>query len=611
MDNLENYDPDAQIRQCIDEAISFTVIAGAGAGKTGSLVSALIHIRNTIGKKLRSNGKKVACITYTNVAKEVIKKRTESDELFTVNTIHEFFWSQISRYQSDINKLIRNELIPLRITKKIESGVTGNSQKSIKNRQSIDHLKHALAAITTETKFSYSTSGSRDYAAGKLDHDDIIDISTSLLLKNEALKKIIAQSFPYIMIDEAQDTFSSVVDALNSLSAYNELPVIGYFGDPLQQIYEKRVGSFSGPTGSAIIKKEYNYRCSTEVIKLLNSFRPDLKQIPGPENKKGSVKITLIQSEPGEGPRSTYTIEQLERSLYKFDKAVQGFGWEHDENKKLLFLTRQMIAHRLKFSSLNKVFTGPYSSKSSEDQFKEGSHFLLQPFFDVLIPLIEAKQKNDWQLITSILRSKSPILAPEGINKHVKVRELTAIIDSTINTLLSCWQTHTTREILLIAAGCGLIVLSDRIKYHLTRSNRTESYDEDLHSKEKGDWLADSFLSMGTEELPAFRKFILKMTPYSTQHGVKGDEFKKVIVVFNDTEANWNNYSFTRLLTPSTANQNATENQYSKSRNLAYVCFSRAIEDLRIVLYTENPRSAEKELIESKLFISDQISVLS
>ena len=49
------------------------------------------------------------------------------------------------------------------------------------------------------------------------------------------------------------------------------LPIVGYFGDPMQQIYDKRAGNFIGPPGSVQITKVENYRCSRSVIDLLNA----------------------------------------------------------------------------------------------------------------------------------------------------------------------------------------------------------------------------------------------------------------------------------------------------------------------------------------------------
>lgn len=58
---------------------------------------------------------------------------------------------------------------------------------------------------------------------------------------------------------------------------------------------------------------------------------------------------------------------------------------------------------------------------------------------------------------------------------------------------------------------------------------------------------------MPTNEIESFVEFINGNTPLSTQHGVKGEEYKDVVVVFDDTDAAWTTYSFTKMLTPNTS----------------------------------------------------------
>ena len=142
----------------------------------------------------------------------------------------------------------------------------------------------------------------------------------------------------------------------------------------------------------------------------------------------------------------------------------------------------------------------------------------------------------------------------------------------------------------------------------MDRPLRAEEYDPDLHSGDKGDWLVDAFLKMPTMEIAPFVAFVSENTPLSTQHGVKGEEYKDVLVVFDDIEAAWNNYSFTKTLTPNTSGA-PTDGQYDRSRKLAYVCFSRAEENLRILLFTPDPEAAKKELISNELFEETQISI--
>ncbi|MGZ5018725.1 MAG: hypothetical protein ACXV8U_23395, partial [Methylobacter sp.] len=346
-----------------------------------------------------------------------------------------------------------------------------------------------------------------------------------------------------------------------------------------------------------------------EVINLLNVIRPNLRQEPGQKNVTGSVEIRLIKAEVGEGNRKTYSDTQHLKALEQFDTALDYFQWTQSDDVKRLFLTRQMIAHRLGFSELNRLFTGKYASKTAEDNFKEGQHFALKPFVDVLIPLIEACENNDHAVKIQIMRQYSPLLDPHGNSKLMTIKAVTDKAQAAINTLIGMWSSDTIKDILIMANERELITLSERFMEHLEREPRSEDYDETVHEQEKGDWLIDELLTYKTNELVAYQKFILGLTPYSTQHSVKGDQFKKVLVVFDDTEANWHNYSFSRLLTPVTEGKAPTDGQKQKSLNLAYVCFSRAERDLRIILFTANPSAAKQELIEKKLFADEQITI--
>jgi len=72
----------------------FRVSAGPGAGKTYWLVN---HIKNVLHQSERlGKTRKIACITYTNVAVETILKRLDaSADRVEVSTIHSFLYKHI------------------------------------------------------------------------------------------------------------------------------------------------------------------------------------------------------------------------------------------------------------------------------------------------------------------------------------------------------------------------------------------------------------------------------------------------------------------------------------------------------------------------------------
>ena len=460
-------------------------------------------------------------------------------------------------------------------------------------------------------KFEYNNTNFSNYPLGKLNHDDVINVAAYLISENANLRRIIGQKYPYIFVDEAQDTFGNVVEAFNRLCENEGLPIVGYFGDPMQQIYDKRAGDFAGPANSNLITKEENFRCSRKVIDLLNAFRQDVQQFPAGANAdvEGSVLIRLVRAEIPEGARKRYTEDQIIRASARFEEALKSWGWEGREDVKYLFLVRQMIARRLGFPELQKLFTGIFASTTAQEDYEKGEHFLIKPFVNPICPLVQAQRDGDQWKVMDILRRSSPAFDPQGVNSHRTLGEMRDLSIEFTRGLTVLWGKGTFRDILKYCRENNLCKISDRLSEHMDRTPREEEYVPDLHSSDKGDRLVDAFLKLSTNEIEPFVEFITDNTPLSTQHGVKGEEYKDVIVVFDDTEASWNNYSFTKTLTPSTSGD-PTEGQYNRSRKLAYVCFSRAEENLRILLFTPNPETAKEELISNKLFEENQISIV-
>ena len=602
---------DRDVWKCLDAHQSFALIAGAGSGKTRSLVDALARIRDREGHQLRQNGQRVACITYTKRAVEVIKTRLGFDELYLVSTLHSFLWGQIGRFQSDIREAIRLDRLPKLIAKEREKDNGGKSRDAHDARAKAERYEQDLAAIDTIEHFEYRDAKVGDYQKGQLSHDDVIEIAAYLFQENSTFRRITGLRFPYIFVDEAQDTFERIVMGLNLVCAGEGLPIVGYFGDPWQQIYDTSVGTFGPPANGETISKTENFRCSESVIRLLNAFRDDVKQYAAGENKgrEGSVVFRLVRAETPEMPRNRYSEEQITRVLAQMDAALTDWGWSDRDDIIRLFLARQMIARRMGFAELNKLFTGTYASARAEDAFGQGEHFLLKPLTATIYPLIAAHEAGDSRRIIDVLRRDSPAFAVDGPNASKTLKNMIDTSLALVDQLNTLWKSHTIRDILQFCVEKQLIPASDGLQEHLDREPRTETYDEGIHSIEKGDWLADAFFAMDVSEIPQYASFIGNNTAYSTQHGVKGEQYPKVFVVYDDIEARWNDYSFGKVLTPATIGQ-PTERQNARTRKLAYVAFSRTLEDLRVLLFTSKPEASKEELIARRLLRPEQIEIV-
>ena len=91
------------VTESISKDESFLLEAGAGSGKTYTLIESLNFILENYSASLKVSGQKISCITFTNVAKDEIKDRTENNSLIEVLTIHEFLWSCIGNFQTELH----------------------------------------------------------------------------------------------------------------------------------------------------------------------------------------------------------------------------------------------------------------------------------------------------------------------------------------------------------------------------------------------------------------------------------------------------------------------------------------------------------------------------
>ena len=103
---------DEEIINCFNKEHkkSFFMFAGAGSGKTRSLVNLLNYLKIHKRDNLNLFSQKIAVITYTNAACDEILNRVDYDDIFQVQTIHSFLWECIKNFQIDIKEWVKNEL---------------------------------------------------------------------------------------------------------------------------------------------------------------------------------------------------------------------------------------------------------------------------------------------------------------------------------------------------------------------------------------------------------------------------------------------------------------------------------------------------------------------
>ena len=196
---------------------SFFLKAGAGSGKTQSLVTLLKRLQKEQGPEYRFQGKKIAVITYTKAASEEIRQRLGFHDLFEVATIHSFIWSVINAYTSDL----RSELKKL-----LATDIEQLYKEETKGRPGTKASEDRIRKITSKTKrlgkldaviqFIYDPDG-KNVQDNALNHSEVLNIGASLLTHKPLLQRIFVQTYPILLIDESQDTRGDLIDAFFSI----------------------------------------------------------------------------------------------------------------------------------------------------------------------------------------------------------------------------------------------------------------------------------------------------------------------------------------------------------------------------------------------------------
>ena len=171
-----------KIYTALDKGSSFRVEAGAGAGKTYSLIQALHYLIKSKSATFQKGFQKIACITYTNVATDEIRSRIDNHPSVYVDTIHGFCWSILQCFQSQMREQIPT-LRDDKLNEKIEDAGGLKKQKIV----------YDLGYRSASEKEIY------------IHHDNVIQLFTVLLSKVK-FRDILKNQYSIIFIDEYQDT---------------------------------------------------------------------------------------------------------------------------------------------------------------------------------------------------------------------------------------------------------------------------------------------------------------------------------------------------------------------------------------------------------------------
>jgi DNA helicase-2/ATP-dependent DNA helicase PcrA len=615
---------DLQLRACLDgrPPANFVMVAGAGSGKTTSLVKALDHLARTRGAELRRRGQQIACITYTEVAVGEIWGDVENAALFHVSTIHSFLWTVVRPFQNDLRQWVVG-----RIDEKIAE-VDAKSSNSRTRANTREQLARDLARYQFQreklggvSRFTYGTGS--DYGEGILGHDDILKIGPALIGNRQLLRTLIARRFPFIFVDESQDTHPALVNALKQIAdTAGGNFCLGFFGDPMQKIYATGAGPIAPSDGWTEITKQENFRCPSNVLRVINQIRAQddgLQQVRGrtieqngmSEAAQGSARLFILPADT----RRSERLADVRRWLAEANNDPLWLSDGKEGDVRVLILVHRVAAQRLGFAELYAALNDNNAPPSLKDGLLDGTAWVLRPFMTYLLPLVLAARAGaDFDVMTA-LRNNCPFLAKERIVGQ-KTAETLARLKKDVGRLvemLSQESAYSVRDVLMFVRDRELSSLDERFMHFLEGAPDADDGDEaDPEHAAVG-----RFLACSAAQLWGYRTYIEEQSPFATQQGVKGAEFQRVLVVLDDEESAYSLFSYGKYfgITPLSKKDKENlgdtgESVISRTRRLLYVCCSRAVQDLAVVFFASDVGAASAAIESKGLFARDDVHVL-
>lgn len=519
---------DAQIIETLKSGHSFRVEAGAGSGKTYSLNRVIEWIQANKWSDYSRKKQNVVCITYTNAAVDVIAERLAKDSFILPSTIHSFAWNAIKQYQ-----------------KFLIDTVTTNEEY-----RADDGDLNQVTEVTYTLGHRYKENGIQ-----YLYHDDVLKLFCALL-NNTKFRRVFANKYPLILIDEYQDTYKPIIDRFIGHFIEKETgPQFGFFGDAWQTIYQsnKACGKIENDK-IEVIKKGSNFRSAPRIVRLLNELRPALPQKSAIDGFDGEV--FAITCDDFSGVRRTernfkndLPADELKERLNNIRQKIKE-ATPNDEDLKVLMITHKVLASQQGYEKLLDILDDGLRDK--EDPF-------LIFFTDTVEPIYHALATSNTQLLFDTL----------GIKRYPITKKSEKAEWKNLYNQLTNARTQKAIDVLETIIHSRLIPIPPNV------DNWYKIYEDAPETLYASETSVQQFLSIEYAQFIAVRDFLYPNAQFSTEHGVKGEEYDNVVFVISK---GWNQYQFETyapMITGKAPIPKDKETAYERNRNLFYVCCSR------------------------------------
>lgn len=614
--DLEKLSKEAkEVFKLIKDKKHFLLSGGAGSGKTYSLVEILRAVINDYPSV------NIACITYTNAAVSEIEDRVLHDNLH-VSTIHDFLWDNIKNFQFEIKQTL------IELINDPEQTIINSSDKEMVDDSFFDDCE--LIQYKEYVRI----------ANGIISHDEVIILATKMFEKYERLCSIVKDKYPFIFVDEYQDTNPMVVKILlEYMEKSNKPNVVGFFGDAMQSIYDGSVGNLDMYTKSEppivyeVFKKQ-NRRNPLQVINLANLIRTDgLEQQPSDDqsapnmDKNGKVK-------QGE-------IKFLYSTSDSLKPVRQHLGWDFNcaTSVKELNLTHSLIADKANFPELMRIYDKDKILEyirnkvkkplvENEPEYDSTGKTLAQVLEHVGNPNPTPTQKTyiennpkcfelakslPYDHISKLYVDKDQLLDDKKnyVGDDSKPNSNRDDIIKHLFKIENCIRLYESKKFNQFIKATDYSILSVNDKVKLNEAIQAFQIDEDISIGKVIELAHELGLVIKDDKVERFvtdRYYVYKQVcdvkyqefrnvfdylegflPFSTQHKTKGSEFSNVLVMLDNGK--WNQYNFKYLF-----ERSGTDSVKKRSEKIFYVCCTRAKEKLAVFFPNPTLKTVETAL---------------
>lgn len=603
------------------------IYAGPGAGKTYFLVNNIKDMFKKETKIYKSESKKILCITYTNSAVEEIKNRLEGYENnIEICTIHSFIIKYIICFcQEELKKIMKEDYgVEVKGKARISSQIEGVGILHGREKQEIFDYINANSGTEEELNYSKKIMGEvkidiNKYIEGnkkelissdkinvlhkkvikkylwdvvrKLNHDEILYFGYRIIERNPTILYALRVQFPYIFVDEFQDTNPLQTMILSKIC--EKISKITVIGDIAQSIYSfqgARPAQFKDFSMPKIIKYEINgnRRSTNNIVHLCNYIRKNdnfeqksIKEYQSQEEKQNAEKrlVHFVTNS------SYQKIENIIRQVLKDEGAIITRTWAY------AFKYIMDISNEQK-ETLKKIYNSYYASPIDiRYEISESSSILWVKAFKFIIYLNKTYKTRTINNILNAIEiygkvDKNILKENLSIDLIIKINSFLDNIFGNINN-----QTKVVEIINKFNNNLNESV-NEEIKNFLNRTMDLEDFKIELFSEEDNQQLMSLINELEWNTAKSlFNEVFSKDSKYMTVHQAKGLEWKTVFVSIHPTRADAT--TFSDMFEKSNI---LSENSMDEFTRMFYVACSRASEELFIDI-----DEADKKMVEQKL----------